>query len=69
MNFWSFWFGFACSLVGIKWLFNSTEIDDDRSYPIPSSSRDEESRDEVISRDVKGMAEDGYLRLNLELDF
>ena len=54
MNFWSFWFGIACSLVGLKWLFGGdTENQSHRKYPTSSASSDDRSRDNEPS-DVKG---------------
>ena len=54
MNFWSFWFGIACSLVGLKWLFGGdTENQSHRKYPTSSASSDDGSRDEE-PRDEKG---------------
>ena len=59
MNFWSFWFGIACSLVGLKWLFGGeTENQSHRKYPTMSASSDKESHDEGSrdeeTRDVNG---------------
>ena len=47
MNFWSFWFGFAFSVVGFKWLFidsSDEDVEQSRTYPTGGASSDS-SRD------------------------
>ena len=41
MNFWSFWFGFAFSVVGFKWLFidsSDNDVEQSRTYPSDGAS-------------------------------
>ena len=50
MNFWSFWFGFAFSVVGFKWLFidsSDNDVEQSRTYPTDgaSSGSKDSSRD------------------------
>ena len=64
MNFWSFWFGFAFSVVGFKWFFIDSSDDDgeqSRKYPIwgASSDKNNSSRDDHVQG--KAEIDDGNL--------